>query len=329
MNQILSMGSNFNNDNNKNVQPNKNKSKQKTNKQTYTEPSNKANINSILKVFSVLLILFGIILIADSTYGLITSKPKLKDNIKITTENIGAEATIKVSAEKPIKELTYKWGQGEETVIQGNGTVQLETVIEIPNGNNILNIKVTDYYGNKSEYQKQYINERNDKTKPTIDITVTGNSLNITANDETEMLYLTYKWNDEQETRIDIEANQQDKKQIQTSTEVKKGENTLTIVAVDKDGNKTTRTEKIKGANKPTFTVSTEGTNIVINAKDEEGINKISITVDGVTTDTGETPINKKEITAKQELTPGSHTITITVTNMSGLVEEQSFSAVL
>ena len=321
MNQILSMGSNLNDNNNYN--------KKKRNN-SYKEYNDKANINSILKFFAILIILFGLTLIGSSTYGIINSTPKQKDNINVTTENIGIEATIKVSAGKPIKSLKYKWGQGEEKIIQGNGTIQLETTVEIPDGNNILNIVVIDYYGNETQYQKQYINERNDKTKPTIDIpTVKGNMLNIVAKDDNEIAYITYKWNSEQETRIDMDIAQTDKKQLQTNVEVRKGENTLTIVAVDKEGNKETRTEKIKGASKPTFTVTTEGNNIVINAKDDEGISKISITVDGVTTDTGDTPINQKEITAKQELKPGTHTITITVTNMSGLSEEQSFTATL
>lgn len=321
MNQILSMGSNLNDNNNYN--------KKKRNN-SYKEYNDKANINSILKFFAILIILFGLTLIGSSTYGIINSTPKQKDNINVTTENIGIEATIKVSAGKPIKSLKYKWGQGEEKIIQGNGTIQLETTVEIPDGNNILNIVVVDYYGNETQYQKQYINERNDKTKPTIDIpTVKGNMLNIVAKDDNEIAYITYKWNNEQETRIDMDLAQTDKKQLQTNVEVRKGENTLTIVAVDKEGNKETRTEKIKGASKPTFTVTTEGNNIVINAKDDEGISKISITVDGVTTDTGDTPINQKEITAKQELKPGTHTITITVTNMSGLSEEQSFTATL
>ena len=321
MNQILSMQSSMNDKNNQN---NINKAK------SPNQYNNKANINSILRVFSLLLILFGIILIGSSVYGIINSTPKLKDNISVDTENIGIEATIKVTGEKPIKQISYKWGQGAETVIQGNGTVQLEAVIEIPDGNNILNITVTDYYGNTSDFQKQYINERNDKTKPTIEIpTVTGNMLNIVVKDDTEVAYLTYKWNNEQETRVDVPSEQVNKTEFQTSIEVIKGENTLTIVAVDKEGNKTERTEKIKGANKPTFTVTTEGNNIVINAKDDEGISKISITVDGVTTDTGDTPLNEKEVIARQELTSGSHTVTIKVTNINGLSEEQSFTAVL
>ena len=188
-------------------------------------------------------------------------------------------------------------------------------------------MSVIDYYGNKTEYQKQYINEQNDASKPTIEISVSGNMLNITATDETEMSYLTYSWNNGTPTRVDIDETATDKTVLKASIEVLKGENTLSIVAVDTEGNTATRTEKIKGANKPTFTVSADGTNLVINAKDDEGINKIEITVDGVTSEAAVD--NLKEVQANLPITPGAHTITITVTNINGLAEEQSFTATL
>ncbi len=319
MNQILSMQSNMN-DGNKNNKINNKEPK-------YREYNDKASINSILRVFAIFIMLFGIALIGNSVYGIINSMPEQRDNISVSAENIGSKATIKITGEKPIKQLVYKWGQGQETVVPGNGTIQLSLTLEIPKGNNILNMTVTDYYGNTQDFQKQYINEKNG---PTIEIpSTTGNMLNIVVKDDKEVAYITYRWNNEAETRIDMDPTQADKTTLQTSIPAIKGENTLTIVAVDNDGNRETKTETIKGANGPTFTVTTEGNNIVINAKDEEGIGKISITVDGVTTDTGDTPINEKEITAQQEITPGTHTITITVTNLSGLSEEQSFTATL
>lgn len=320
MNQILSMRPDDNNMNNFN---NYSVDKQ------YSTPRNKANISSIVRIFCICVIIFGLLLIGDAVYGIIDSRPKLKDTPNVTTRAIGMEAVIKVTTEKPIKQVSYKWGQGEETIIQGNGTVEVEETIEIPDGNNLLNITVIDFYGNKTDYQKQYINEKNDKSKPTIEITVVGNSLNIIAEDETELSYLTYQWNEEEATRIDVETDSEDKTTLQANVEVRKGQNTLTIIAVDKEGNKQTKTQNIRGANRPTFELSTEGNNLVVTAKDEEGISKISITVDGVTTDTGNEPINQKEITAKQEITPGEHTITVTVINLSGLKEEQSFTATL
>lgn len=295
----------------------------------YGRPSDKANIVSIVRVFCVLIILFGLVLVGDATYGIMNSRPKLRDNINVTANAIGSNVTINAVGSMPIQSLTYRWNQGEETVVQGNGTVELEAVVQIPTGNNILNMSVIDYYGNKSEFQKQYINEQDDSSKPTIEISVSGNMLNITATDETEMSYLTYSWNNGTPTRVDMDTTLTDKTVLRTSVEVQKGENTLSIVAVDIDGNTNTRTEKIKGANKPTFTVTADGTNLVIKAQDEDGISKVEITVDGITSDTGDEPLNLKELTATQAITPGEHTVTITVTNINGLSEEQSFTVTL
>lgn len=295
----------------------------------YGRPSDKANIVSIVRVFCVLIILFGLVLVGDATYGIMNSRPKLRDNINVTANAIGTNVTINAVGSMPIQSLTYRWNQGEETVVQGNGTVELEAVVQIPTGNNILNMSVIDYYGNKSEFQKQYINEQDDSSKPTIEISVSGNMLNITATDETEMSYLTYSWNNGTPTRVDMDTTLTDKTVLRTSVEVQKGENTLSIVAVDIDGNTNTRTEKIKGANKPTFTVTADGTNLVIKAQDEDGISKVEITVDGITSDTGDEPLNLKELTATQAITPGEHTVTITVTNINGLSEEQSFTVTL
>lgn len=323
MNQILSMQQSQT----PNSKPPKQKKPKKEKQINYGRPSDKANIVSITRVFCILIILFGFTLIGDATYGIISSKPSLKDTVNVTANAIGSNVTIRAVGNMPIQSLNYRWNQGTETTVQGNGTVELEATVQIPTGNNILNMSVIDYYGNKTEYQKQYINEQEDASKPTIEISVSGNMLNITATDETEMSYLTYSWNNATPTRVDIDGASTDKTVLKTSIEVQKGENTLYIVAVDADGNTATRTENIKGANKPTFTVSADGTNLVVDAQDDEGINKIEITVDGVTSESDVD--NLKELQATLPITPGEHTITITVTNINGLSEEQSFTVTL
>ena len=323
MNQILSMQQSQMSG----QKPPKQKKPKKEKQINYGRPSDKANIVSIARVFCILIILFGLTLIGDATYGIISSQPTLRDTVNVTANAIGSNVTIRAVGNMPIQSLTYRWGQGEETVIQGNGTVELEATAPIPTGNNILNMAVVDYYGNRTEYQKQYINEQDDSSKPTIEISVSGNMLNITATDDTEMAYLTYSWNNGTPTRVDIDATSTDKTVLRTSIEVQRGENTLSIVAVDTEGNTTSRTENIKGANRPTFTVSADGTNLVIHAQDEEGINKIEITVDGVTSEADVD--NLKELEATQAITPGEHTVTIRITNISGLSEEQSFTVTL
>ena len=325
MNQILSMQSNMDDKNNNNTNNIKNQRQAKN----YKQYNNKANINSILRVFSIFIILFGLALIGNSVYAIMTSTPEQKDTLNITTENVGAEAIIRVTGQRPIQKLTYRWGQESEEVVNGDGTVQLEVTLQIPTGNNILNMTVTDYYGNTQDFQKQYINESDDQEKPSIQIpTQRGNLLNVVVTDNSEIAYITYKWDDGEETRIDMDANQEDKKRLETSIEVtKEGESILTITAVDNDGNRQTYTTPVIGSNKPTFTVNTDGNTLIVNAKDNQGLSKISITVDGETQEADATSL--KEVEATTELEPGTHTITIIVTNINGLSTEQSYTATL
>ena len=281
--------------------------------------SNKADISKIIKIFCISIILFGLILIGESTYAIIqNSGEKIIDNVEITADRMGKETKITVTSEQyPIKEFTYKWNDGEPVTVEGNGTLSLETVIQIPNGNNILRMTVTDNFGNKKNFHKQYLYDSSDVNKPTIEIAISGTKLNIKANDDTEMDYITYSWNDDEAVRVEKEDNP---KEINTNIDVPSGQNKLSISAVDKEGNRETRTENIIGDTKPTFTLSKDGLKIILNAKDDEGISKVSMTVDGETRDSGETPINQKEISVAWEVTSGTHTISVTVVNVNGLI---------
>lgn len=199
-----------------NMQEEKEKAQSKSQK---NRTNTKADIKSVIKVFCLIIIIMGISLAGKSVYAIASQKQKMQDNPQVNVERMGKEATISITTENPMKEVKYKWNEGEENVIKNNGTVSANQTIEIPNGNNILKITVTDYYGNKTYYQKQYIYESTDTTKPTIDIAKSGIKLKITASDDTEMAYMTYKWNDESETRIDATNKE---KEITTNIEVKK-----------------------------------------------------------------------------------------------------------
>lgn len=280
----------------------------------------KVEIQKVVRIFCIVIIIFGLVLGGKAIFTFVKSKNNKKDTPVVNIDKMGREATISISTQKPIKQYSYQWNKdGEPEVEQGNGRVSVEKTIQIPNGNNILNIVVTDYYGNKTKYFKQYIYESTDITKPTINLSAVGNKLKITAEDETEILYMTYSWNDEEEIRVDV--SQDNKKIIEEEIEVPEGQNKLTITAVDKEENKEKRTENIVGDNKPTFDIQTDGENIIVVAKDDEGVSKIEITVDDVTTDSGDTPINQTEVTAKLPISRGTHTITVTVTNLNGLSE--------
>ena len=320
MNQILRMHPDDQNNSNYNRQVQQKQKKQK-NKRGKNE---KADIQSIVRIFSVIIIMLGIVLIGKSVYALSINKAKMKDNPQVETEKMGKEVTIYIKTERPIKEFLYNWNSGEETKLEGDGTVSMSQTIEIPNGNNILNITVIDYYGNKTYYKKQYIYQSTDVEKPKIKLEAIGKQFKIIAEDETKISYMTYAWNDETATRIDADADQ---KTIEQTIEVRAGENQLTVIAVDGEDNKATVSKKIIGDTKPTVTVTPQGTNaVLVNAKDDSGISYISVTVDGQTSDSGEEPINQKDVTATVPITQGDHTIKVVVRNVNGLEDVKEFN---
>ena len=287
----------------------------------------KAEISKIIKIFCISIILFGLILAGESTYAIIKNGgEKGEDNVEITTDRMGKETKITVTSEQyPIKEFTYRWNDGEPVKIGGNGTLSLETVIQIPNGNNILRMTVTDNFGNEKNFHKQYLYDSSDVDKPSIDMAITGVRLEIKATDNVAVDYITYGWNDNEPTRVEPEED--NSKEINVDIEVPSGQNKLSIVAVDKEGNRETRTENIIGDTKPTYVLSKDGTKIILKAQDDEGIKKVIMTIDGETRDSGEEPLNKKEVSVVWEVTKGTHNISYSVENVNGLISSGEITA--
>lgn len=287
--------------------------------------SNKADLSKVIRIFCIIIILFGLALIGTSTYALISNKEKLVDNIEVSADQMGKETKITIQSDHPIKKFTYKWNTGEPFVLEGDGTVTFETIIQIPNGNNILRMTVTDYYGSEKNFYEQYIYDSEDSKKPEIQTAINGTKLNIKATDDTEMSYITYSWNDEEAKRIEVGNN--NKKEINEDIEVPEGHNKLTIVAADKEGNRETITKNVIGDTKPNFTLSKDGLNLILSASDDQGLGKISITIDGNTIDSGEQMLNLKEATTTIPVTSGTHEITVTVTNINGLTATETVNA--
>ncbi|MBR3325677.1 MAG: hypothetical protein IKG14_06540 [Clostridia bacterium] len=285
---------------------------------------NKASIETIARVFSILLLLFGMAIIAQSAVALTSSENKPKDIPQVNIEKMGKEVSITVKTSQPTKQIEYWWNDEEKKRLEGSETTTVTQTVDVPNGNNILNIMVEDYYGNKTYYNKQYIYESTDVIKPVVEIAITGVKLRIRASDETKLAYLEYSWNDEEPITVNVTEEQNE---IELEIDVKQGQNQLKVTAVDIEGNKTERTEKIIGDTKPEVSLRTEGTNIVVDAKDDEGISKILVTIDGEEKDSGEDPVDQKEVSAKIPVPIGTHEIKATVTNVNGLEATKEITA--
>lgn len=119
-----------------------------------------------------------------------------------------------------------------------------------------------------------------DKQNPTMDISLAGGIIKVTARDETELDYLSYKWNDEEEVRVEVTN---DKNKIETNIEILQGSNNLHIVVADKAGNIEEKTQTFKGTIRPEvrLLVNETGDKVIIEAECADGLEKIEFTQNG------------------------------------------------
>ena len=300
--------------------------------------TNKLAINKSVKMFASIILIFGIAMISMGVYGKITEKPKQIDQqLELRETKQGSKVTLKITSGKPVRLVSYKWNEGESTAIQGNNKLNIEQIITIPQGNNILKITVTDYYGNERDYQKQYIKKSNDSQNPEIMIIqdeTDKRKIKITVKDDTQLTYMTYEWDKYREISTNGSSTQnleiisrgkqekivfeKGKKEHTFSLDIPAGNNILVIEAVDGEENVETIKKAIKGLLVPEVELSTKNGILNIKATDEIGVSKVEVNVDGAISNTGDAPLNLKEVNTSIEVGKTKHKITVTVINMQG-----------
>lgn len=237
-----------------------------------TGRSGPSDINTVIKFFAIILIIFGVFMIASSSYALYkgnsgqtqtATKPEIQLEDKAENELI-----LKVMHDKAIDKVIYNWNNEEEQQIDGKGTKYIEKVLEIPSGENILYVKAIDINGEETDYNQTYTLER----AIDININLSGNNIRIEVIGEEEISYLKYKWDDEEEQQIDINDTQ-----FSTEIEALKGEHELTVYVVDVNNNKEEKTQKVVGTTKPIVKLEKGDNSYVIKASDENQLKKIEI----------------------------------------------------
>ncbi len=242
--------------------------------------------DKVTRVFALILICFSICLLGVGGYNLLKNKDKAvpvqtATEAKIEVEQKDSVVVIKVSHDKTIEKLIYNWDSDKETTLKGDGQSTMEEEIPLLAGTHTLNIKVTDVDGVESTHQEEFFSETGeDKIFPVIALKVTDQKkLKITATDETEISYVTYRWNDEEEIQIDV--SEEDNKKIEFEIDIYKGKNDIVIVAVDSNNNSTTETESFTGVTKPdiTVTISADKKSVDIKCYHENGIKEIGLNI--------------------------------------------------
>lgn len=297
-----------------------------TNKKKANKSRGPKDIKSVSKFFAIVIMIFGTFLIASSSYGLYKSGEEKEEKQTKPTIIIDTKAEdkllLRIMHDKEIQKVGYYWNEEEPEIIEGKGRTYIEQEITIPGGENILHITAVDIQGQENHYDKPY------ETKDIINLEVAQGSgkLKITAENENEIKYMTYRWGEEDEVKIDI-----NKKEINTEIDIPKGQNTLTIVLVDINNKTITKKQEIKGVLKPTIEVSVDNVNdpknFVIKATDENEIEKVEFTI------TNSELTNKGfRVRAKEEgqkvieftypLTKGENRISITAYNTDDVASE-------
>lgn len=288
--------------------------------------------DKVVRVFAVLMFIFGLFLLGNAGYSLY--KDKQKENViadapvkaEITVEKGETAATIKIRHDKAIETVIHSWDNDKETTEKGNGESTMEITVPLAAGEHTLNIKVIDIDGVSTTHEEIIKSITGvDKVYPVITLEVTNEKkVRVIATDETELSYVTYRWNDNQEEKIEVTD---DPKKIEFDIDINKGTHDLTVSAVDKNNNTTTEIKSFAGVTKPvvTITVSADKKSIDVYTSHENGIDQIKLNINGQDYDVGVPEDKPKEISFNVGLPSGNNTVKVTaisVEKTETIVEE-------
>lgn len=284
---------------------------------------NPVQIGSVLKFFAIALVILGIFMLGTGAYAIYKNQTaEQEQNIEptISIENkTDTTILLKVTHKKNIAKLEYRWNDEEKTVVNGNNGKYLEKEINVPSGTNTLHVIIQDEDGKEMTYEKQYEIESN------INIEVSGNKIKITCESDTPLSYMTYRWDEEEEKRIELNNEMK----IEQEIEAIKGLHTLTVIVVDEDNNTDVKVQKINGVSKPKIVldVDDQKEHFVIKASDDEKIEKVEFRLNQDDNQTYELNLggeNLKELDYRVpfELQNGENIIEVKVYNSNGVSEE-------
>ena len=278
-----------------------------------------ADIKTIVRVFAITMLVFGVFMIGTGSYAIY--KDNEANNSEITkpviTETLNEDSTavvLTVTHDKAIDRIEYSWNDDEVQTITGNGRRYIEQEIEIPGGTNTLNVRAIDTQGQEISTQREFTSEE------IINLTISeNNKLKITAESETEIAYMTYRWDEEEEQRVDINSTTVDQE-----IDVPMGTHDIMVTLVDVNNETTTKEQTVMGTTKPTINIEADdaGEYYLITITDETGLERVDLTLRGeqrtITVENGE-----KELKYKLKLNAGDENrLEITAYNVDGIASD-------
>lgn len=287
-----------------------------------------ADIKKVIIFFVIILIIFGVILIGKSIYSMIKGEPEEKvissNNLKpqVEIEQDGDKLKLKIQHTIDLDKAQYKWNDEDEKKIDLTAEKNYEGDIEIPVGNNKFYIKVIDSQGHFTEIEKEFAASTD---KPQISITSSGEKIKIIAKDNNALSYVTYKWDDGDEEKV--EANEDSSGQIEFEIDTLRGKHTLTVTAVNVNDVSETKEQETAAGSEPKITLEQDSEDrkyLIIYAEDTDGLAKLDFVLNEKEYSTDDiTSMNLKELTYRQELSQGTNKIKAKITNINGITAEK------
>ena len=294
--------------------------------------SNSQDTKKIVLFFAVSLIIFGFILFGQGVYGIVKkdSTQVNKDDETTTIslqQNNSGEVIINVNSQTIISELIYYWNSEASQTISGNGNTTMQQIITMPAGQNTLTVKTIDVNGKQKTETQTF---KLDVDKPNISLSVIGNKIKIAVDSKADLAYITYKWNNEQEKKMDM-TTFEDKTKFETEIEIPKGKNTLMITAVDIYENKSEKSQEINGISKPVIepTINEPYITFTVTSEDDD-IKTIEFFYNGknykITEDAIKKSQNAKKVSYKLTLEKGKNTLIVKATTQNGGIAQEGWT---
>lgn len=278
-----------------------------------------ASLKSILRFFSISLIVFGVIFVSNGSYALyrnnVLTKEAVDDSVpEISFEQEGNNAIVTITHNKGISRVRYHWNDEVDTIVNGNSesTFILDD-ISIPSGINTLYVTAIDENEKYSESSFEYAYDG-----ISIELSVVDSSyIKITATDVSGLSYISYKWNNDDE--IVAYPSTEDNTIIEQTTEIPTGLNTLSITAVNTENKTLTKTQDVRGVHPPQIQLYIQDGYLVVSVTDEEGIDTITQQIN-VEEERVIEVNGAKEFTYKYDISDRENIlVTITATDIEGV----------
>ncbi len=284
------------------------------------------DIKKIIRFFSITILVFGLALIGFGIFGIVqwvqSTKPVALTKPKIVATAIDNNVKIEVTHDKSIDKLIYSWNGGPEETVVGRGRT-IDYLIEMPAGENELTVEAIDTMGEKAVFTGKYaFHQGVDIQTPKLEVTAieAQNIIHVRAEDETEIAYITYRWNNDEEVKID--TVDESKTIIDTNIPLpeRAGEYELTVVAVDKNNNIETKVSSIKGLKQPEILKPTQyGEKLTITVTDEVGLDYVIIRINDKAYKWKSDTDDKTSFVSTLTLEEGENKVIIDAKNKSGL----------